>query len=454
MINLEQNIHATIMTEKNDRVMKLSGVSWALESSLYELDRAIVSHKYNRPLHTLHLDALDLDVRATTAVIQVLRHHSASLKNLSLQECTGHVDMVLTVAMTTTISLQTCSIAIGGMTPTASSRCLHALGVGLQLTCTLETLILTSGSSNEFFTVNVDAMRSLEQGLENNASLTKFYLKGCRFAEPSVILALAQGLRGHGNFKEVKLQQCFRANGHSLDDEGLSLLISALEHNTQLTHLNVSGNTCLDRGISALGTLMDRTSLQTLDISCQTVDRERESMNLANLVGALGRTNTLQRLDLRCNHLDDHHMAFLAAALMHNTSIRFVGLASNHITNTGISILASRIPMMKSLTHLVLTNNALFDDGLELAQAMEDNFILSNVVMDVRVAHFSIIQYYADWNWAGRRFFMNDALQLLPALWPFILERLQPLLSKDNGMERYANVTYCLLREGPALFPR
>lgn len=428
--------------------MQLSGVSWAFESSMYELDRAIV--RGHRPLHTLQLNDLDFDVRATTAVIQVLRHHAASMKKLSLEECTGHVDMVLTVAMT--ISLQTCSIAIGGMTPTASSRCLHALGVGLQLTSTLETLMLKSGS-NEFFTVNVDAMRSLEQGLENNASLTKFYLKGCRFTEPSAILALAQGLRGHGKLQEVKLQQCFKANGYSLDDEGLSVLIQALEHNTQLTYLNVSGNKCLDRGILALGTLMDRTRLQTLDLSCQIVDRERESMNLANLVGALGRTNTLQRLDLRFNHLDDHHVAFLAAALMHNTSIRFVGLASNHITNTGLSILASRIPMMKSLTHLELFNNP-FDDGLELAQAMEDNLILCKIGMNIRVAHFSTIQYYADWNWAGRRLFVDNTVQLLPNLWPFILERLQQLLLKDNGMERYANVTYCLLRDGPTLFPR
>ena len=436
------------MTEKKSGVMKISGVSWALESSLYELDRAIIS--WHRPLHTLHLYDLDLDVRETTAVIKVLRRHAASLENLSLQECTGHVDMVLTVAMT--ISLQTCSIAIGGIAPTASSRCLHALGVGLQLTSTLETLILESGS-NEFFTANVNAMRSLEQGLENNASLTKFCLKGCRFAEPSVVLALAQGLRGHGNLQEVKLRRCFKANGHSLDDEGLSILIQALEHNTQLTHLNVSENKCLDRGISALATLMDRTQLQTLDLSCQIVDRDTESMNLANLVGALGRTNTLQRLVLRFNHLDDHHVAFLAAALMHNTSIRFVGLEGNHITNTGISILASRIPMMKSLTHLVLTNNP-FDDGSELAEAMEDNFILNKIAMDVQVAKVSIIQYYADWNWAGRRSIMDNTVQLLPALWPFILERLQQLLSNDNGMERYANVTYCLLRDGPTLFPR
>jgi Ran GTPase-activating protein (RanGAP) involved in mRNA processing and transport len=437
------------MTEKKGQVMKLSGSSWALESSLYELDRAIASVG-RRPLHTLQLNDLELDVRATTAVIQLLRHHTACLEKLSLQECTGHVDMVLTVAMT--IPLQTCSIAVGGLAPTASSRCLHALGVGLQLTSTLKTLILESGS-NAFFTVTVDAMRSLEQGLANNTSLTKFQMKGCRFAEPSAVLALAHGLRGHGNLQEVKLRQCFMANGHSLDDEGLSVLIQALEHNTHLSYLDVSGNKCLDRGISALGTLMDRTRLQTLDISSQKVNRETESMNLANLVGAMGRTNTLQRLDLRFNHLNDLHMAYLAAALTHNTSIRFVGLASNHITNTGLSILASRIPMMKGLTHLVLTNNT-FDDGLELAQAMEENCILSKIVMDVRVAHFSTIQYYADWNWAGRRFLMDNAVQLLPALWPFILERLQQLPFKDNGMARYANVMYCLLREGPALFPR
>ena len=445
------------MTKETTTSLELSGSCWALETSLNKLRKAAygeTSGGKSLSLVTFRLNDFDLDVSAAAAVVQLVRKHESTLKFVTLQECTGHTDIVLTVALT--IPIKCCSLSLGRLATAASSPCMHALGVGLQISHSLRDLILQAGS-NVFFTLDSHAARSLEQGLGNNSSLESFTLKCCRFGDPSAVRLLAQGLRRNGNLRYVTIRSCFVENGHALDDLSLGTLIQALELNTKLTTLDVSGNKCLDRGMAALATLLDRTHMQKLDISSQCIERD-ESMNISMLVASLGRTTSLQRLDLRFNKLNDEDMAYLAAALSHNESIRFLGLASNQIGNVGLSILASKVPQFRGLSQLVLTNNLFDADGAsELAVAMQSNLQLGVVECDFRIPNTRIIQYYADLNWAGRKYLSETTPKLISlpsSLWPFVIQRVNRLTRKDNGIERCANVLYFLLREGPALFPR
>lgn len=430
--------------------LELSGESWALDTSVNELFDAASAEN---DVQSLKLTDFDIDTTIAASIIQVLRKHGSHMSDLLLHECTGHVDIVVTVALTST-HLNFLLISIGRLATVAFSPCAHALGVGLQINSNLKKLVLQSGS-NVFFTLSAEAAISLEQGLAGNSTLETLYIQSCRFGDSSAVRSLARGLRSHRCLKDVRFRSCFVANGHALDDDSLAELIRALEHNPQLVSLDVSGNKCLHRGIAALATLLDRTRLKILNLSCQCIDHN-EFMNLSLLVAALGRTSTLESIELRFNKLEDQDMAYLAAALSHNTSIKFVDLASNKITNIGISILASRVPVMKGLLHLVLTNNSFDEKGaLEFARALELNRTLQTVECDLSIRNYKKIRYYADLNWGGRRFLLekNYINPLPPALWPLVFERVNTMAGKDNGKERQADILYCLLRDGPALFP-
>jgi hypothetical protein len=456
------------------RSLELSGASWALEASIRELREASACPKKNKSVDKLKLTDFDIDTTLAATIIQVLRKHNNHKNNedgdcddhcgvteLSLEECSGHVDIVVTAALTSSSSLsgmESLSLSIGRLATAAFTPCAHALGVGLQLNTSLQKLVIQSGS-NVFFTLSSEAATSLEQGLIGNSTLRTLHIQSCRFVESNSVRSLARGLRGHRFLKHVTLRSCFVANGRALEDVYMAELIRALEHNTDLISLDISGNKCLHHGIAALSSLLDRTRLKTLDLSCQCImdQQEDEFMNLSLLVAALGRTSTLESIELRFNKLNDQDMAYLAAALTHNTSIQYVGLASNKITNTGISILASRIPLMKGLKELVLTNINAFDQKgmLELARALELNWTVQRVECDPTIPSYKTIRYYADLNWGGRRFLLgnNYHTPVPPAVWPLVLARVNGMQERENGKERQANILYCLLRQGPALFP-
>lgn len=430
-------------------VLELSGEPWTLESSIEELFVAASSD--SPALQSLKISKFDIDTTVAANVIKVLRKHDG-LTTLSLEGCTGHFDTIVSVALTT--NLKALSVSISKLSTVAFTSCAHALGVGLQVTSNLEKLVIQS-MSNVPFTLSSEAAMSLEQGLVGNSTLRTLHIQFCRFGCSTAIRSLSRGLRSHRSLKNVKFRSCFYANGHTLNDSGLAELIRALDHSPQLDALDLSGNKCLHHGIAALATLLNRTKLRILDLSCQSID-ENEFMNLSLLVAALGRNSCLESLELRFNKLSDQDMAYLAAALSHNTSIKFVGLAGNRITNTGISILASRIPVMSGLSKLVLTNNHFDHEGaLALARALEVNWTLHSVECDPSIRNYESVRYFADLNWGGRRFLLgkNYKNALVPTLWPLVFERLNAFVIEDNGKERQASVIYCLLRNGSALFP-
>ncbi len=111
---------------------------------------------------------------------------------------------------------------------------------------------------------------------------------------------------------------------------------------------------------------------------------------------------------------------------------------------------------MKGLQHLVLTNNTFDQEGaLELARALELNWTLQTVECDSTIRNYKKIRYYADLNWGGRRFLLgkNYETPVPPAVWPLVLARVNTISTGNGGKERQADILYCLLREGPALFP-
>jgi tRNA A64-2'-O-ribosylphosphate transferase len=428
--------------------LNLSGSPWTLDDSLHEIVEAATSTSNSstyRRCQSIHLTNFDVDTELTAKLVNILQNQRNVIENLEFVECMGHIDIVITIALSST-SLKSLTVSFGRRRTVPFDSIAHSIGVGLQTNNSqLQTLELNS------FTLSSEAAHSLKGGMTGNHTLERLRIEDCRFAERDAVLALARGMRRLGTLKDVSLVSCLAHTGHPLDDDSVAHLIHGIEYNPNLQRLNLTGNKCFNRAIEVLSSLLDETKIQHLNLSCQCIN-QNDSMDLSLLVGALGRTSTLHALELRCNNLSsDRNLASLAAGLMHNTSIKYIGLESNRINNSGLAILASRVPSMKVLRHLVLNHNTFDELGATiLSNAMKENVSITKVVCDRHIRSYRDIRYYADLNLCGRMFV--DALgSFKPALWPLILGRAKTLLGDylSNSQGRQADAIYFLLRQGP-----
>ena len=214
----------------------------------------------------------------------------------------------------------------------------------------------------------------------------------------------------------------------------------------------------------ALAGLLDRTPLTNLNLSSQQMD-QNEFLNTFHLVGALGRTTTLESLVLRANNLStDYDMANLAASLTHNTSVKLLDVGENNIRSSAMTILASRIPSFQVLENLLIGGNEVFDDetSKDLARAMKDNRSIKRIICNPFLPDYKTIQYYADLNFGGRKFIEQqqsdteeERIAPIPlSLWPHILSRAWRRLCQDErDDERYANLVYYYLQKASIIFP-
>lgn len=479
--------------------LKLNGNEWAwgmrelLEAC--KIDHpADTSQEYEgfpktpRGLTELRIEDFALDTAVTARLIELFQKHSNTLCTLTLDECTGHNDILLAVGLTSLQKLRSLTIIVGRISTTAFDSYANALGATLPRNDSLRQLTLKAGS-NVFFTLSTNAAQSLAHGLSRNSALQQFSLIGCRFEESSALASLARGIRRHCFLKEVHLHSCFQSNGHVLGDASMAELLFAIgENNRQLQVLDLRGNQCLSASITAVAKLLYRTSIQRLNLSSQCVrvspavrhhqeieyDEDFASvdqdafMDLSLIVAALSRTNTLQELDLRYNNLCDSDMPYIVASLKQNTSIQTIGLGNNSITNVGISILASELASINSLRHIDLTNNKYDRCGLiELAQAIKQNERIESFELDdcpeVSVDGVNqegscfatrVIRYYTDLNASGRYHLnqLEGGHRFLDALWPLVLERASSKLrERADHQERKASIFYTILRRRPYL---
>ena len=409
---------------------------------------------------TITLRDCHIDTAAAAKVVDLLFEKKSNLKELIVNKCTGHqLGTILTVALTACTVLESLSIFVTGSRSGTFDPIAHALGVGLLTNKSIKKVELGIGSYSNFFSLTSDAARSLEQGLSGNTSLYVLHVSNCRFEEREALRIFCKGLQSMSSLRNAGFASCYEANGQPLEDQNVACLVRALEQCSDLESLDLRKNKCLDVGMIALASLLDRTPIKKINLLAQQMDRN-EFMNTFHLVGALGRTSTLESLLLSSNNLStDYDMANLAAALTHNTSVKILDLSDNDIRSSAMNILSSRIPSMRVLETLYVDGNYRLDNeaSRNLANAMNENSIIRRITCDEHLADYESIRYYADLNWGGRRFIEqqnnasdDDIPSILLSLWPEVLSRICRL---SHDCERRANAIYFCLQKGSVVFP-
>ncbi|KAL9965559.1 hypothetical protein ACROYT_G029373 [Oculina patagonica] len=181
-----------------------------------------------------------------------------------------------------------------------------------------------------------------------------------------------------------------------LDEHGATALAEALQRNTSLTVLDLSGNNIGDHGATALAEALQRnTSLTVLYLLMNKIGDH----GATGLAEALQRNTSLTVLDLSGNNIGDHGAAGLAEALQTNISLTELGLSDNNIGDHGATGLAEALQNNTSLTVLNLSCSNIGDEGATaLAGALRENKVLRRlhlfnnhiseaVISEIRLEH-------------------------------------------------------------------
>lgn len=436
------------MKASNLQTLHVGGNTWQLEGSLAEIDEAA---RGSKNVSSIRLDSFDIDVVTAAKIVATIQNHQDTVTSFKIVDCSGHLDIVLSVALASLSWLQILTIEFD-VNATTNSQCpvFHSLGVGLHGT-TLRSLSLRQCA------INSSAASSIEIGLAGNHTLKKIELHCCQFHDNDSLLAFSRGLKGLNTLTAARFDLVSFPNSRQLNDKNVAHLIKCLENNKSLVRLEVNRVKCHRQGLESLAILLDKTTLRHLDISRQ-IFREEEVMDLSPLVSALGRTTTLDTLKLSFNRLSDYDLAFIAPPLAYNTSIRILDLSNNKIKNRGLEILCSRIPKMAVLEQIYLCYNPFNEDGAEgLLKAITQNKVLKSVEINPDTKQYMAIRHHTDLNCAGTAMLeQSSIIKRLPmklSLWPLVLARANKLPeesyrcgSAERRLERQVCVLYHVLR--------
>jgi Ran GTPase-activating protein (RanGAP) involved in mRNA processing and transport len=214
------------------------------------------------------------------------------------------------------------------------------------------------------------------------------------------ITAIADALRVNGSLTKLSLAQ------NKLEEEGTKAICEALEQNTTLKELDISGDrTCGDYiggsagakhvakmlgvngGLTALDLSFNELNDDGVSAVCEAIQSNKEtklaSLNMgANGIGPVGAksvaalvaiTGALTRVDVRYNNIAGDGAAQLAAAVLGNLKIEMFNeipikeMRANSITELDLNgkdvgveggmVVAGLIPVMGALTALNLSSN-------------------------------------------------------------------------------------------------
>jgi Ran GTPase-activating protein (RanGAP) involved in mRNA processing and transport len=343
-----------------------------------------------------------------------------------------------------TLSFSNCSISL---------ECFKCLARGLFMNTSLESLDLTSTDMMD------DGVIALVHGLRTNKSLKCLDLTDNCFTSPSGRAAIER-LLGYNVLRELILKGTQESIGVSILASGLStnrsleklnleytfvdnqgtetfrFLCESLRGNTTLRYLNVRGNEVELDFACARELRLDTMSLETLDLSCNSVT----TCGITALAKSLQGPCTLKKLNLMQCELDDTDLLILGDALTTNNTLEVLNVRGNAFTDNGASQFFDMLPQMKGLKAvygLILMRNGIAPtlSSLALVSGLRENTKLHNILADIDRtstddSFFSPgvareINFYLGLNRRGRMLLRQPGASEPPSgLWPRVLAKI------------------------------
>ena len=244
------------------------------------------------------------------------------------------------------------------------SQLLHEFGVRLPLqACTLGMI-----TRLDFFLKSLSFNFSLtDLDLHLSSSRTMFSRAKIDNKE---IDQLSQALSVNTELTHLNL------SGNEIGESGAELLSNALSVNTKLTHLNLSGNQIGESGAELLSNALSvNTELTHLNLSGNQIGKSGAQF----LSDALFYNTTLTHLNLDDNLVGPNGVAYLSLALVVNTKLTYLNLDGNLAQAFGATYLSRALSRnTTALTDLNLARNEIDDSvAKSLSRALSVNTTLT-----------------------------------------------------------------------------
>ena len=419
----------------------------------------------------LHLNCVDINLNVAREITTLLR--SRSWGSIELEECTGRVDFIMTVIMTQAV-VGTVKVTTFGL-DRLDEATLFAMAVGMTSSICLEELILSA-------TLTQDDAQILAEGIAKATTLRRLCLRDNTLDQPAAEILANVGLQSNTTLHEFGLVGCGQC------DDWLGTLLHSFSDHPSLRHLDLR---CLGSGdLEPVASLLERKrcGLTSIDLSFKGGSVETP-LDLSSFTTALqnrkaqGLSMSLQHLHLCSLLLTDEDVdCVIDACVLAASSLETLNLSLNKLTNIGIiRKIAPKIANNElRLKNLYLDGNPFHKEGsLALLEAIRTNVDIEKI--RVSTEHEDIqkqLDYYGYLNRGGRRLVLvrgkqTDASPELNNDRNLILEEIHPTLHKQyciptglwssvlgrvnrldfENTAHQEDVLYCLLRNGPLLFP-
>ncbi|KAM3602983.1 uncharacterized protein V6R79_014374 [Siganus canaliculatus] len=199
--------------------------------------------------------------------------------------------------------------------------------------------------------------------------------------------------------KSCKTLKLLRLHQSHIEDKKCRTLVKCLLDHPSLRELDFSHNVIGDRGARAIGKLLNRSKLEILNMS----DNSITGPGAKAIAHALLKNSTLLSLNLRLNHLRDEGGEAIAKALHSNSVLRHLHLGANDMTGPTAIELSKVLFENKPLKSINLSCNKLgVDGGAALKEAMSQNTTLTECDMRLTGVDDDCVSFINQVVWTNR----------------------------------------------------
>lgn len=410
---------------------------------------AVLKEAKRRPkVKELTLRSVTIDATVARAVDELFEDPERVWRKMELIHCTGRNAQIIKASI-----CRTKHFAFTGSVPIAhnpryslDAECMQAVGNALK-ECKELTVLSLRGSR-----LDRAGLQAFADGLEKCTSLQTLQLSHCGFEVPDVSI-LSSALARNQHLTALSMAHC-KIGATPLAEEStnqLCLLLESLVSHPALQVLNVFGMYCTERAMEAFSSLLraPRSALWHLGLK-NNVRHPDDKLTATGLFRALEANTSLTYLQVSGNNVDDDDMEQLAQIVADsNSTLRALNLTANNIGDDGIISFAKRLPDMKGLRLLDLQRNPFTETSkVEIIAALKENTELERLDLDGKFD--ATKAYYLGLNKGGRRLLQSGNNTPL-GLWPLVLERTNRLPYNRSLPHAHLDVLYNLL-QGPAVF--
>uniref|UniRef100_A0A023EX35 Putative paramyosin n=1 Tax=Triatoma infestans TaxID=30076 RepID=A0A023EX35_TRIIF len=204
-----------------------------------------------------------------------------------------------------------------------------------------------------------------------NAVVTGDLSFGGRALSLKTCKILSQIIRKSSNIHIANFSDCM------LNPDALGFIIESIMCNHSIKELNLFGNHIKNENVPLIGKLLSTNpSIKTLILKWNSFG---ESVTcFAAFCDGLGKSESLQYLDLRNNELCENCISHLANALKNNASLTHLDLRWNNVSNNGAKYLLQALEENSTLKIILLEGNHVHTElSFAIEKCLKDNLNLS-----------------------------------------------------------------------------